>query len=717
MRLGFLPFLACLSLHAQSLPGTAPFEAKGDLAGQMVNGIMRYLERATAESAGARKPTPERLRYILGVNDARTVYRAPELVGTLDRPALLADAGSFKVYAVRWPVTAGMSAEGLLFQPSAEPRARVVAVPDADQLPETFEVSQRLAASGCEVLSPVLIDRNDTWSGVPAIRMTNQPHREFLYRMSFEVGRTLWGYETEKALAAIDYFARQPQKPIGIWGYGEGGAIALFAAALDPRIHAAVISGYFGPREKLWTQPLYRNVFGLLRDFGDAELLAMAGTATIIVDRKPGPEWNGPSTADPKRRGAAPMKLAPYSTTEVESEFRRAQALRPHHTLRLETDPLAPFLQALSVSERDAAAIRIPVRDVQSRQHRQFDELWAFAQAKVRESGSVREALWAKTEHLTVDQWKAMAPEYRSRLWDGPIGRLPKSQVPLNVRTRHAYQGLHWDGYDVVYDVAPDVWGYGVLLLPKGIPAGERRPVVVAQHGLEGRPQDMFACPEIDRNSDGSYTGNFHYYGNVGSRLADRGYIVYMPQNPYIGDFRPINRLANPLGLSLYSFILAQHDRMLDWLSSLPNVDDKKIGFYGLSYGGKTAVRVPPLLERYALSICSGDYNRWIDKVTTTEYAFSYMFTHEWEIDEFDLGSVADHAEMAKMMAPRPFMVERGHRDGVGIDEWVAYEYAPVKRFYDEMGIGDRTGFEYFNGPHMMHLQGTLEFLRKYLGR
>jgi hypothetical protein len=268
-----------------------------------------------------------------------------------------------------------------------------------------------------------------------------------------------------------------------------------------------------------------------------------------------------------------------------------------------------------------------------------------------------------------------------------------------------------------MYDVAPDVFGYGVLLVPKGIGTNERRPVVVAQHGLGGRPQELFARPEIDRKPDGSFTGDFHYYQNVGSRLAERGYIVYMPQNPYIGNFRPINRWANPLGLSLFSFILAQHDRLLDWLSSLPYVDASKIGFYGLSYGGKTAVRVPPLLERYALSICSGDYNEWISKVTTTEHAFSYMFTPEWEIDEFDLGSVSNHSEMAKLMAPRPFMVERGHRDGVGIDEWVAQEYAPVKRFYDEMGIGDRTEFEYFNGPHMLHMQGTLEFLRKHLGR
>ena len=38
-------------------------------------------------------------------------------------------------------------------------------------------------------------------------------------------------------------------------------------------------------------------------------------------------------------------------------------------------------------------------------------------------------------------------------------------------------------------DVFPDVIAYGILLLPKGIKEGEKRPVVVCQHGLEGRPQ------------------------------------------------------------------------------------------------------------------------------------------------------------------------------------------------------------------------------------
>lgn len=715
MRTLILILAVVATLAAAPLRGTRPLELSGDPAEKMVNGIIGYLRRATADSKSARNPSAERLRYILGVEDKHGEPRAPRLLARVGTPALLVDRGTYRVYAVQWDVSDGITAEGLLFEPAGRIRARVVAIPDADQLPEELEVSRVLAASGCQVLSPALISRKDTWSGNPKIRMTNQPHREFLYRMAFEVGKTPWGYETRKVLAAVDWFATEPKTPIGVWGYGEGGAVALFAAALDKRIDAAVISGYFGPRETLATQPLYRNMFGLLKDFGDAELAAMAKAGTIFIERKPGPNWPGPSTADPSRRGAAPDGLSPYTEAQVDAEFRRAQSLHPQARLVISADATNGFLEAVGLHPGALPGMPVPVREADQRQHRQFNELCDYSQALVRKSFFVRQALWAKANQVNEQQWAQMSDKFRTQLWNEVIGRLPESGMPLNVRTRKSYQGPGWDGYEVQYDVTPGVFGYGVLLMPRGIAPGERRPVVVVQHGLDGRPQHLFGLPAVDKEN-GVYT-NFHYYGNAGDVLAGRGYIVYLPQNPYIGNFRPINRWANPLGLSMFSFILAQHQRLLDWLVTLPAVDASKIGFYGLSYGGKTALRVPPLLARYALSICSGDFNEWISKVTTTDFGFSYMFTHEWEIDEFNLGSIANHAEMAKMMAPRPFMVERGHRDGVGIDEWVAAEYAPVKRFYDEMGLGGRTGFEYFNGPHMMHLQGTLEFLREHLGR
>ena len=82
---------------------------------------------------------------------------------------------------------------------------------------------------------------------------------------------------------------------------------------------------------------------------------------------------------------------------------------------------------------------------------------------------------------------------------------------------------------------------------------------------------------------------------------------------------------------------------------------------------------------------------------------------------EFDLGSTFNYAEMAALIAPRPFMVERGHDDGVGIDEWVAFEYAKVNRLYARLKIPERTAIEYFVGPHTINGVGTFQFLHRHL--
>lgn len=128
-------------------------------------------------------------------------------------------------------------------------------------------------------------------------------------------------------------------------------------------------------------------------------------------------------------------------------------------------------------------------------------------------------------------------------------------------------------------------------------------------------------------------------------------------------------------------------------------------------------MRVPALVEGYALSICSGDFNEWIRKVASTDYdAYnSYPFTKEYEIPEWNLGHTYSYAEMAALIAPRPFMVERGHYDGTGTDEWVAYEFAKVRRHYDFIGVPEAVGIEYFNGGHTINGEGTFEFLDRHL--
>ena len=45
-----------------------------------------------------------------------------------------------------------------------------------------------------------------------------------------------------------------------------------------------------------------------------------------------------------------------------------------------------------------------------------------------------------------------------------------------------------------------------------------------------------------------------------------------------------------------------------------------------MSYGGTTAVRVPPLLDGYALTICSAAFNDWARKVVTLGFGSGFTW-------------------------------------------------------------------------------------------
>jgi dienelactone hydrolase len=707
--------LAAAAAAQPSLPGAEALTESGDLAARMVDGIHAFLDRhAPPAATGSR----ERLRKLIGAVDPRLPVNALVLDATTAAPARLATGPRYSISRVRWPVFDGVDAEGLLLDPTGAPAARVVALPDADSTPEMLaglqpglppeaQYARALAELGCQVLVPVLIDRKDTWSGAPAIRMTNQPHREFIYRMSYEVGRHIIGYEVQKALAAVDWFTQENARrraPIAIAGYGEGALLALYSAALDQRIEAALVSGYFQAKRQVWREPIYRNVWSVARGFDDVSLARMIAPRKFVVEAARAPEIAGPPPETKDRRGATPNGAITTPPIEL---VRQGVRDAGSHARLVEGAPAAALLDALGVKTR-AVAQPLPsiAYDPAPRLKRQFDQLVRFTQDLARSSPARRAQFWAKADRSSPARWRETTRSYRDYIWDEMIGRLPAPDMPARPRVRLIFDEPKFRGYEVLLDVWPDVIAYGILLVPKGIHPGERRPVVVCQHGLEGRPRDV-ADPAVDHRA-------YHRYA---VRLAEEGFITYAPQNPYIGEdrFRTIVRKAHPLQLSLYSFILGQHQQTLAWLRSLPFVDPARIGFYGLSYGGKTAVRIPPLLDEYALSICSADFNEWVWKNTSVEAPYSYMFTREYDMLEFDLANIANYAELASLMAPRPFMVERGHEDGVAPDEWVAYEYAKVRRFYAYLKIPDKTAIEFFPGPHTINGQGTFAFLRRHL--
>jgi hypothetical protein len=346
--------------------------------------------------------------------------------------------------------------------------------------------------------------------------------------------------------------------------------------------------------------------------------------------------------------------------------------------------------------------------EVDARQYRQVHELQEFTQAHLRLAEYERENFfWSNARPESPEQWNEAMKPFRKYFWDEVIGRFPESDIPLNARTRRLeeYSDAQLTTYEVMLDVQPGVETWGYLILPVDLKPGERRPVVVCQHGAGGQPSSTL-------DPDGPYK-------DYARRLARQGFIVYAPYNPnklLNEEFRQLQRKGNLLKKTVFGIFAANHQRVLSWLKQQPFVDGQRMAFYGLSYGGKTAVRVPTVLDDYCLSICSGDFNDYVQKVTSVRTdKNSFMFVDSYENVQFNLGNTFNYAEMAALIAPRPFMVEHGYKDRVAPLEWAAAEYAKVRKLYFQLGIPERTAMAYFDGPHMIHGGETFPFLHRQL--
>ena len=742
----FMATLACAQVAPPKvLPGTQPLEMEGDITSTLVDGVDRFLLKQLAEAEKSReqhwpalvhrdadKPHPlaAELSTMIGLRDARvpnprlTIERDPQT------GSAYASTSTWQADLARWPVHVDVDATGLYVRPKQGPvKFRAIVIPDALYAPEHLvglfvtkagiaTWGAQLAAAGGEVIVTTPVSRHREARKGRAI-MTDQ---EYLYRSAFELGRHVLGYQVNETLAAIDALTYQSKTdlPVVVISWGEGGWVALHAAAISPAIDAVCISGHFQSRQQIWQEPIHRNLQGLLTKFGDAELVAMIAPRKVIIDAVPGPQVN--IAGD----GGAPGRLDGPTVQAAKSEFARTQKILAGTGLDQHIQLIAPEQQdGVGASDKAVTATLASVGiDIKfeptttivpnpnvayiSPEVRRAETLskWdRFSQRLLEHAVDERTEYWKGLKTDSIDNFKATVEPYREKFSRDVIGRWELPLLPPQPRTRLIYEKPKWVGYEVVMDVFPDVMAYGVLLLPRDQPAGEKRPCVVFQHGLEGRPKD---CIEGDHPA----------YHDVAAQLAEQGFVVFAPQNLYIfhDRFRTLQRKSNPLGKTLFSTIIPQHSQICRWLAAQGQVDPKRIAFYGLSYGGKSAMRIPPLVPEYCLSICSADFNDWVWKNASTHAPHSYVWTMEYEIFEFDLGSRFNYAEMATLIAPRPFMVERGHFDGVAPDDRVAAEFAKVQNMYSaKLGLTNDARIEWFVGPHTINGKGTFEFLKEKL--
>ena len=73
---------------------------------------------------------------------------------------------------------------------------------------------------------------------------------------------------------------------------------------------------------------MYRDVWGLLHEFGDAEIASLIAPRALIVEASRGPQVDGPPPATSERAGATPNgRLTTPPLESVRAEVERAHAV------------------------------------------------------------------------------------------------------------------------------------------------------------------------------------------------------------------------------------------------------------------------------------------------------------------------------------------------------------------------------------------------------
>lgn len=614
----------------------------------------------------------------------------------------------------------GFQARALLFVPAGKVSGAVIAIPGAaTSSKESYETAEgqksahwltMLLERRVAVCVLITVDRK-MWkqsitSRTPPSLLPIIDRRELLSRLGFIVDRPLVGLEVQQVLALRDYLMKRfgtRKERIGLLGMRQGGMTALYAAAVDGHFGAVSIVDYFQQRETCWKEPVDRMLYGQLKEFGDAEIAGLIAPAPLDVI----------STVDSQ-----------IPTESVELEARRAvrfyQGLNKASSFRIVGEEsaeagwdrgaqeIAELLGARPMSARPLILL-LPDHAIYTKnQDTEFEDLHAYLARVDEESDTVRDKYWTILK-TPVDGLNAKTTRMRQALRQ-LMGDIPTDKMPLDPHTRLILLTDKFAAYDVLLDVLPGVHAYGQLLVPRQYKG--RLPVVICQHGLGGRPTDITGIGEDPTP----------IYHALGAHLAELGYVVFAPYLTVpVRQFdlvNPLVRKAAAVGMMRTSLELAKLHRIIDYLQTLPFVDGERIGYYGLSYGGYSAIWMSPLESRIKASVVSGNFNDWRANLTNEVGQPGYLLHPDDDFFSWNILNRFTHVELIAAMYPRPVCVEFGQDDRTTTPEWHARAWQQVEAWKAAARLGgltEKVVESHYEGVHEIHGIGSIAFLNRWL--
>lgn len=292
--------------------------------------------------------------------------------------------------------------------------------------------------------------------------------------------------------------------------------------------------------------------------------------------------------------------------------------------------------------------------------------------------------------YSTCDEWQARAAKIRQQILSGAkLDPLPP-RTPLNalIRNRRSYDGYTVES--VAFEARPGFFVYGNLYRPRD--RAGLRPAVLYPHG-------HYRGPDGGRYKDDTQQGC--------ATLARMGAVVLSYDMIGFGDSGHLGwKHDHPQALTLQTW---SSIRALDFLQSLPEVDDERIGVTGCSGGGTQSFLLTAVDDRVRVCV----------PVTMVSAHFfggcnceSGMPIHKTRYLE------TNNAEIAALASPRPLLLISVGGDWTRNTPTVEFPF--IQRIYRLCGAEKNVENVHFpdgdHGYQFVKRQAMYPFLVKHLG-
>lgn len=380
--------------------------------------------------------------------------------------------------------------------------------------------------------------------------------------------------------------------------------------------------------------------------------------------------------------------------------------------------------------EQPAGAANVePVdpRAVDDHRQRAYQSYERYLRDHLVDLDSARPAQW--TRDYTSAQAYVESVEPMRQRFARMLGFWSEPQVRTSAIARE--EALLWEDEGAIatrffYEILPGLQTYAVCMRPK---SPGPHPGLLVQHGYMGTPE--MACGLVASANAEDYA-----YRSMGLRAVRRGYCVVAPHHPsgygtasdavdvplpgfadrdvHYGKNR-LHRLCVLAGGTLLGLDVMASSRGVDLLVQDEAVDAGRIGCYGLSRGGQTALYLPALDGRVRASVCSAYFNERLPKLIGPYSRTNYLdWFAEGQILPAQVSSFSD-ADIASLIAPRAFAVEAGIHDGAVDQEAARRESVTVAAHYRQLGLAARFEFIDHGEGHVAATRRAFEFLEEQL--